>query len=361
MDNGQQPLEARDEAWHREQQTRMLGAWDMLSGILQAGMSAPAHEAQAAGSVPFIVITGFLGAGKTTLLNALLTQPHRKRLAVLVNDFGKVNIDAMLVSQRTVDTISLSNGCTCCSLASDLAAQLATLTQADFPPDAIVLEASGLADPHGIAQVALANRDLALEGIVAVVDAQAMRDQAVDPAGRRIFAAQLAASDLIVLNKLALVDPGQHEAHRHWLREQAGAKPIIEADARTIPFDLILGIQHASGRAPAQWLTTPRLASHGYESVSLMSSDTIDDALFARFLESLPPSVVRAKGVLPLSSRPELQSVYQRVGQRWSIVAGEAWGQRDPCANLVLIAPHGTLDEARLQEVFDGCRSTNSV
>ena len=151
MDNGQQPLQARDEAWHREQQTRMLGAWDMLSGILQAGMSAPAHEAQAAGSVPFIVITGFLGAGKTTLLNALLTQPHGKRLAVLVNDFGKVNIDAMLVSQRTVDTISLSNGCTCCSLASDLAAHLATLTQADFPPDAIVLEASGLADPHGIA------------------------------------------------------------------------------------------------------------------------------------------------------------------------------------------------------------------
>ena len=214
MDDGQPPSQARDEAWRQEQQARMLGAWDMLSGILQAGMSAPAHEAQADQSVPFIVITGFLGAGKTTLLNALLTQPHGKRLAVLVNDFGKINIDAMLVSQRTVDTISLSNGCTCCSLAGDLAVQLATLTQADRPPDAIVLEASGLADPHGIAQVALANRALALEGIVAVVDAQAMRGQAVDPAGRRIFAAQLAASDLIVLNKLALVGPGREAHHR---------------------------------------------------------------------------------------------------------------------------------------------------
>ena len=141
MDDGQPPSQARDEAWRQEQQARMLGAWDMLSGILQAGMSAPAHEAQADQSVPFIVITGFLGAGKTTLLNALLTQPHGKRLAVLVNDFGKINIDAMLVSQRTVDTISLSNGCTCCSLAGDLAVQLATLTQADRPPDAIVLEA----------------------------------------------------------------------------------------------------------------------------------------------------------------------------------------------------------------------------
>ena len=361
MDDGQPPSQARDEAWRQEQQARMLGAWDMLSGILQAGMSAPAHEAQADQSVPFIVITGFLGAGKTTLLNALLTQPHGKRLAVLVNDFGKINIDAMLVSQRTVDTISLSNGCTCCSLAGDLAVQLATLTQADRPPDAIVLEASGLADPHGIAQVALANRALALEGIVAVVDAQAMRGQAVDPAGRRIFAAQLAASDLIVLNKLALVGPGQHEAQRHWLHEQVGVKPIIEADARTIPFDLILGIQHASGRAPAQWLTTPRLASHGYESVSLLSHGTIDDASFARFLESLPPSVVRAKGVLPLASRPGLQSVYQRVGQRWSIVAGETRGQQAPRADLVLIAPRGTLDEARLQSGFDSCRSTTSV
>ncbi|MEI6114193.1 MAG: GTP-binding protein [Burkholderiales bacterium] len=361
MDEGQPPSQARDEAWRQEQQARMFGAWDMLSGILQAGMSAPADNTHANHSVPFIVITGFLGAGKTTLLNALLTQPHGKRLAVLVNDFGKINIDAMLVSQRTVDTISLSNGCTCCSLASDLAAQLATLTQAECPPDAIVLEASGLADPHGIAQVALANRALALEGIVAVVDAQAMRGQAVDPAGRRIFASQLAASDLIVLNKLALVNPEQHEAQRHWLHDQAGAKPVIEADARTIPFDLILGIHHAGDRAPAQWLTTPRLASHGYESVSLSSPGTIDDARFARFIETLPPSVVRAKGVLPLASRPGLQSVYQRVGKRWSIVGGEAWGQRAQQSDLVLIAPRGTLDEAWLQSGLDGCRTTTSL
>lgn len=361
MDNGLPPPQARDDAWHQEQQARMFGAWDMLSGILQAGMSAPVPEAQAARSVPFIVITGFLGVGKTTLLNALLTQPHGKRVAVLVNDFGKINIDAMLVSRRTVDTISLSNGCTCCSLAADLAAQLAALTQADHPPDAIVLEASGLADPHGIAQVALANRALALEGIVAVVDAQAMRDQAVDTAGRRIFAAQLAACDLIVLNKLALIDPGQHAALREWIREQAKHKPVIEADARTIPADLILGIQHASSRAPAQWLTTPRLASHGYESVSLTSSGTIGDSHFAEFLESIPPSVIRAKGVLPLASRPGLQSVYQRVGQRWSIVAGEAWGSREPRADLVLIAPRGTFDAARLQSGLDRCCFTTSV
>ena len=72
-------------------------AWQMLSGILQAAQMIPAAQRAAAGSLPLTVIGGFLGAGKTTLLNRLLSEPHGRRIAVLVNDFGRINIDAALI------------------------------------------------------------------------------------------------------------------------------------------------------------------------------------------------------------------------------------------------------------------------
>ncbi|MBA3508391.1 MAG: GTP-binding protein, partial [Betaproteobacteria bacterium] len=126
----------------------------------------PPVQRAAPGSLPLTVIGGFLGAGKTTLLNHLLGAPHGRRLAVLVNDFGPINIDAALIRSRSEDTISLANGCACCSVAGDLTRALIELAQRDEPPDAIVLEASGLADPHGIAQVALANPALRLDGVL---------------------------------------------------------------------------------------------------------------------------------------------------------------------------------------------------
>src|SRR4051812_48870754 len=181
-------------------------AWQMLSGVLQAAQMIPQSQRAAAGSLPLTVIGGFLGAGKTTLLNNLLTQPHGRKIAVLVNDFGRINIDAALIRSRTEDMISLANGCACCSLAGDLTRTLIELAQREEPPDAIVLEASGLADPRGIAQVALANPALRLDGVLAVVDAETLAERAEDPAGGATFGAQLSAADLVVLNKLDLLD-----------------------------------------------------------------------------------------------------------------------------------------------------------
>jgi G3E family GTPase len=169
-------------------------AWQMLSGFLQAAKVIPEAQRAAPASLPLTVISGFLGAGKTTLVNRLLTEPHGRRLAVLVNDFGRINIDAELIRSRTADTINLANGCACCSVAGDLAKTIVQLAQREELPDAIVIEASGLADPRGIVQVALANPALRLDGIVALADAELLLEQANDAGSWRTLSSVLGST-----------------------------------------------------------------------------------------------------------------------------------------------------------------------
>ncbi|MFP5406389.1 MAG: CobW family GTP-binding protein, partial [Gammaproteobacteria bacterium] len=134
-----------------------------------------------ASRLPLTVIGGLLGAGKTTLLNHLLAASRGRRIAVLVNDFGAINIDAALVAESAGDTIALTNGCVCCSIGDDLAGALIELLEANPPFDAVVVEASGVSDPWRIAQIALADSDLALEGVIVLVDASTLAEQARDP------------------------------------------------------------------------------------------------------------------------------------------------------------------------------------
>ncbi|MEI6723360.1 MAG: GTP-binding protein, partial [Betaproteobacteria bacterium] len=170
-----------------DQQAAAEQAWQMLSGFIQAAQMIPQKQRAAEGSLPLTVIGGFLGAGKTTLVNKLLSGTHGVRVAVLVNDFGRINIDSALITSQTADTISLANGCACCTIAGDLTKTLLELAGRTEPPEAIVLEASGLADPLGIAQVALANPALRLDGILAVLDAEAAARTAADPACAATF------------------------------------------------------------------------------------------------------------------------------------------------------------------------------
>ncbi len=101
--------------------------------------------------IPMVVLGGWLGAGKTTLVNRLLRAAHDERIAVVVNDIGEVNLDAELIAARDGDTVELTNGCVCCSMGESLALTLRDLVLSERPPDRLVVEASGVAEPDRVA------------------------------------------------------------------------------------------------------------------------------------------------------------------------------------------------------------------
>jgi G3E family GTPase len=328
-------------------------AWQMLSGFIQAAQMIPQKQRAADGSLPLTVIGGFLGAGKTTLVNRLLSGTHGVRVAVLVNDFGRINIDAELITSQTADTISLANGCACCTIAGDLTKTLLELAARDEPPEAIVLEASGLADPLGIAQVALANPALRLDGILAVLDAEAAARTAADPACAATFAAQVAAADLVILNKADLADAATLTAVRALAGELAPGKPVIETSQSEIPAEIVLGIRSTRTLAPGPTQDAGHASAFGSWSAS--TEALLDSDKLRAMLDALPEGVLRAKGVLHVSGATG-RTVYQRVGRRSNFVT-DAWGAESPHSSLVVIGTAGTIDPQDLSRRFDACRT----
>lgn len=151
--------------------------------------------------LPLTVIGGYLGAGKTTLINRLLTGDHGRRLMVMVNDFGAVNIDASLLASASEDTLELTNGCVCCTMGADLFMAVGDVLDRPHRPDHLVIEASGIADPARIAEVARNEPDLSYAGIVTVVDGvnfeTLVRETRIAPQ----LQGQIAVADLVVVSK----------------------------------------------------------------------------------------------------------------------------------------------------------------
>lgn len=337
-----------------DQQAAAEQAWQMLSGFIQAAQMIPQKQRAAEGSLPLTVIGGFLGAGKTTLVNKLLSGTHGVRVAVLVNDFGRINIDSALITSQTADTISLANGCACCTIAGDLTKALLALAGRDDPPEAIVLEASGLADPLGIAQVALANPALRLDGILAVLDAEAAARTAADPACVATFSAQASAADLVILNKVDLVDAATLAGARALAAGLAPGKPVIETSQSEVPAEIVLGIRSARVLAPGLAPDAGHAAAFG--SWSGNTKALLDANKLRAMLEALPAGVLRAKGVLRLSDAPDRRTVYQRVGKRWSFVTDDR-SESSQQSSLVVIGPANAIDAAELSRRFDACHT----
>ena len=150
------------------------------------------------GPLPVTILCGYLGAGKTTQLNSLLRHADR-RIAVMVNDFGAVQIDADLIAGATGDVLRLTNGCVCCSMDGDLFRAFDRVLALRGAVDHLVIEASGVAEPHRLATIAQAEPDLALAGVVTVVCAETFAQRLADPRTARVVEAQVAGANMLIL------------------------------------------------------------------------------------------------------------------------------------------------------------------
>jgi G3E family GTPase len=173
----------------------------------------PAETAStAAGSekIPVTVITGYLGAGKTTLLNRILSEPHGKKFAVIVNEFGEIGIDNDIIVNADEEVFEMNNGCVCCTVRGDLIRILEGLMRRKGKFDGIIVETTGLADPAPVAQTFFMDDNVGakakLDAVVTVADAKWLKDRLKDAPEAK---SQVAFADVIILNKSDLVTPAE--------------------------------------------------------------------------------------------------------------------------------------------------------
>lgn len=255
--------------------------------------------------IPLTVLGGFLGAGKTTLLNHLLNTSSGRRIAVLVNDFGPINVDAALVAQHDGDTISLTNGCVCCSMGSGLDAALIRVLARDPAPEWIVIEASGVSDPGRIAQVGISDPMLQLEGVIVMVDAEQILSLADDPLLSDTVTRQITAADLLVLSKTDLVKSDQVSKIKNELAQRFGNLPLLQANQGQVPITALMdAVAQSKAMLPsdvnahASLIKQPSAIDpdHPFESGSWVGSGVLSADDLSKALKNLPRAVIRVKG-----------------------------------------------------------------
>jgi G3E family GTPase len=302
--------------------------------------------------LPVTLLTGFLGSGKTTLLNYILREQHGRRIAVIENEFGEVDIDSDLVVTSDEEIIEMSNGCICCvtSVRTDLLDVLRKLVDR---VDHILIEASGLADPMPIAQAFFLDEPVlervALDAIVTLVDAKHIEqhlddvrydgidNQAVD---------QIVCADRIILNKVDLVDGTDVERIRRRIERLNERAEIAVSSYAEVNLDSILGIEafELSKRAASEpgFLEEPYHHSHdpAVTSVTVRVPGELDGELLRGFAERTAEEfgvdLLRWKGIVALAGEHRKVAL-QGVHQLFEIYPIEPWGDQHRDSRVVFI------------------------
>ena len=304
-------------------------AWQATVGSIAAARRKPD---QAGGeAVGVTVLTGFLGSGKTTVLRQLLTEPAGLRIAAVVNDIGPVNIDAaaiggLPVASRTPERVELTNGCACCALVDDLAETLEGLA-GSRTSDAIVVEASGVADPATLALAVESAAGCTLDGVVAVVDAKQLGSQLDDPRIGPAVRRQIDVSHVVVLSKVDEVDGDEAAALIGRIGKIAPGRMVVPSVHGRIDPRVLLGaaMRGATFRAESGEHPFP------VASAVVTPAGPWEMSEVARWLEDPPPSLLRAKGWF---SSPDGEThAVQVVGQSWRIMP--ATDVHDPAIVLI--------------------------
>jgi len=346
--------------------------------------------------IPITILTGFLGSGKTTLLNHLLHSDHGLRVAVMVNDFGAVNIDSQLivgVQGEAEDMISLSNGCICCTIRGDLLKAMVDLIHRTDTPEYIIIETSGVSDPASVAttfMMADLKPFVRVDSILTVIDAEQGGDTLE---GDQYFLAmtQVGVADIVVINKVDLVDAIQLQEIRNWVREIIPRARIIETTHGKVPPELVLGVgAYAPERLAAvtpkdihvheAGVPTDHDHDHGhahdhddheshnhdheehdhapdhslvFETWHWTTTQPLAFKALRRVIEELPLTIYRAKGFVFLADMPDNKGVLHVVGKRVSLTFGELWGDTAPYSEIVIIGEHGGVAPDDLRQRFE--------
>jgi G3E family GTPase len=288
--------------------------------------------------IPIILISGYLGSGKTTYLNQLLAEVHGRKLAIFVNDFGAINIDASLVSGAMDGVIALQNGCICCSVASGMQSAIFKALKREDRPEAIVIEASGVANPGEIARILGddAIRPFAsLEIVISMLDC--VNAPLYGPEEVRLIREQLRYSNIVMLTKLDQAAKHGVEYATALMQETNPGAVIIKDYQKILNLDLLLGTKQ-----PAIELngidSSGTNANDLFKSWSFSETDPMSESEFQRVLKELPPETVRGKGFLNLKDYPEVRFEFQMVGKSAQVQPNGEWGLQKPRTEIVFIA-----------------------
>ena len=334
--------------------------------------------------IPVTVLTGYLGAGKTTLLNRILSEPHGKRYAVIVNEFGEIGIDNELVVGADEEVFEMNNGCICCTVRGDLIRILEGLMKRKGKFDAIIVETTGLADPAPVAQTFFVDEDVQrtarLDAVVTVADAKWLAARLRDaPEAKN----QIAFADVIILNKTDLVSAGELREVEARIR---GINPYAKLhhaqkcnvdiaevlDRRAFDLDRILDIEpeflevddhdhehhghdHDHGHGHGHGLK--HYHDEHMQSISASLEGDMDPAKFMPWINDLTQihgaKILRCKGIVAMKGDAK-RFVFQGVHMMLDGEPTRDWKPGEKRSSKAVFIGHD-LDEASIRRGFAAC------
>ncbi|MCC5899623.1 MAG: GTP-binding protein [Phormidium sp. BM_Day4_Bin.17] len=332
--------------------------------------------------MPVTIITGFLGSGKTTLLNHILSNQQDLKVAVLVNEFGDINIDSQLLMSIDENMVELSNGCICCTINDGLVDAVYRVLERGDRIDHLIIETTGVADPLPIMLTFLGTelRDFTrLDSVLTTIDAETFTPECFDSEAAN---KQIIYSDIILLNKTDLVPESQLGQLEQELRNIKEGARIIRCQFGEVPLPLILDVHYNHTQNYQREIEEEKAHEHhhdpdhdpdhdhdhdhphehhhhhsshldndGFVSISFQSDRPLSLERFQNFLDQLSPSIFRAKGILWFQESQQ-KHIFQLSGKR-CVLNVDDWKNAQPKNQMVFIGRH--LDETQLRTSLEDC------